>query len=269
MNTMDIIRKYNFKFTKNLGQNFLIDEEKIENIINAMEIDKNDTIIEIGPGASALTKHLCERAKKVIAIEIDEDLVEILKNELKDYDNIEILHEDILKVDLKALIKDKNIKIVGNLPYYITSEIFYKILEEDIEFRQLTVMIQEEVCHKILSQPRSKQYIPLSIFMQYYFDIDIVDTVLPSSFFPEPKVTSSVMNFKLKEEKNSMDKKEFIKFVLSSFRMRRKTLRNNIKNFFKDESNLIETFNRANIDLNARAEEISVSDFYILFNALS
>jgi len=269
MSTMDIIKKYDFKPSKNLGQNFLIDEKAIDKIIDAININEDDIIIEIGSGASAITKHLCQRAKKVIAIEIDEDLIEILKNELKDYKNIQILHDDVLKIALKNLTEDKNIKIVGNLPYYITSEIFYKILEEDVKFDLLTVMIQQEVCDKILSKPRSKQYTPLSVLLQYYFQINVIDTISPSSFFPPPKVTSSVVNFKLRDEISIINKKEFIKFVLNCFKMRRKTLRNNIKLKFKDEKSLINTFTHANIDLNARAEELKVSDFYILFNALS
>lgn len=268
MNTLDIVKKHDFKFIKNLGQNFLIDENVIGKIISEMKINKEETVIEIGPGASALTKHLCEKCKKVIAIEIDKDLVKILKDELQCYDNIEIIHSDFLKINLNDLIKDENVKIVGNLPYYITSDIFYKILKEDINFDTFTVMVQKEVCDKILSKPKLKQYTPLSVFMQYFFSIHIVDIISKESFYPPPKVTSAVLSLKPKNIGKTIDKKGFMDFVLNSFKMRRKTLRNNIKSYFNDESSLIDTFKSLNIGLNSRAEELEIEDFYNLFNAL-
>ncbi|MCL2320754.1 MAG: 16S rRNA (adenine(1518)-N(6)/adenine(1519)-N(6))-dimethyltransferase RsmA [Oscillospiraceae bacterium] len=239
-----------------------MDEKIIDKIIDSVDIKKEDVIIEIGAGLATLTKHLCKKAKKVIAIELDKDFIEILNLELKEYKNIEIIQGDILKINLRGLADGEKIKIVGNLPYYITSEIIYKILKEDMDLVSLTIMVQKEVCDKIF-----KTKVPLSVILQFYFLIHIVDTISPNSFFPNPKVTSSVLNLEPKSLNDDIDKNDFINFVTNSFKMRRKTLINNLKIYF-DESKIIRILNNLNINLKIRAEELDVIDFYNLFIAL-
>ncbi len=271
VNPLEIVKNYDFRFKKDLGQNFLIDENVVNKIIDATEAGPLDTIIEIGSGTGVLTKHLCKSAKKVMAIEVDKGLIKILEDELKEFNNVEILNKSIMAVDLN-MFKEERLKIVGNLPYYITSDILYKIIEEGNGFESLTMMMQKEVCDKILSKPCSKTYIPLSVLMQYYYDIKIVESVGPHCFYPKPIVDSMVLNFRKKDDVYA-HRKTFIDFILVCFNMRRKTLKNNLKVIekaikLKNFNSIEEVFVKLKIDPNERAENLEVIQFYNLFSAL-
>ena len=230
--TKDIVKKYGFKFTKSLGQNFLIDDTVLSDIVNGAEVNEEDFIIEIGPGVGTLTKELLEKAKAVYAIELDSDLIPILTEELRAYDNFTLIHKDALKVNFKELIGDeKSVKVVANLPYYVTTPIISKLLTEDCNFKSLTIMIQKEVAERMDAEPSCKEYGALSLLVQYYCDTEIVRKVSPSSFIPQPKVDSMVIRLdKLPEPRVKLkDEKLFFRIIRDSFNMRRKTLWNGMK----------------------------------------
>lgn len=194
MNTKEIVNKYEFKFNKNLGQNFLIDESVLEDIIEGAEINKEDTVIEIGPGVGTLTKELLERAKEVYSIELDGDLIPILQEELKEYNNFTLIHKDALKIDFNELMENKDsIKLVANLPYYVTTPIISRLLTEKCDFKSLTIMIQKEVAERINAEPNCKEYGSLTVLVQYYCNTKIIRKVSPNSFIPRPKVDSIVI----------------------------------------------------------------------------
>ena len=180
LSTKEIVEKYNFRFSKNLGQNFLIDNSVLEDILEGTDINKDDFVIEVGPGVGTLTKELLKRAKKVCAIELDSDLITILQEELKGYSNFELIHKDVLKTDFDKIIKDESsVKIVANLPYYITTPIISKILNNKYNFKVLTIMIQKEVGERIASEPNCKQYGAISLLVQYYCDVEVIRKVSP------------------------------------------------------------------------------------------
>lgn len=262
--TKDIVGKYGFKFSKSLGQNFLIDKSVLVDIINSADVTEEDVVIEIGPGVGTLTKELLKKAKKVYAIELDSDLIPILKEELKDFNNFELIHKDALKVDFNKLIgEEKSVKLVANLPYYVTTPIISKILNGGYNFTSLTIMIQKEVGERIASKPDTKEYGALSILVQYYCDIEVVRKVSPSSFIPRPKVDSIVLRLdKLKSPRVSVrDRDLFFKIVRSSFNMRRKTLWNALKNLKLSKEVMEAAFNNAEIDPKRRGETLSLDEF--------
>ena len=272
INTMDIIRKYGFRFQKGLGQNFLIDDSILEDIIKCADILPGDEIIEIGPGIGSLTKGLLEKAEKVFAIELDSDLIPILEEELKGYDNLVLLHDDALKVDFNELITDgKNVKIVANLPYYVTTPIIVKLLTGGYKFDTITIMIQKEVAERITSKPSCKAYGALSLFAQYYCKTQLLIKVPPSSFIPEPKVDSMVIKLTRLEEPavKVLDKELFFKIIRESFNMRRKTLRNSLRNITDDKIKLEKAFTDADIDPIRRGETLSIEEFAKLSNCFS
>lgn len=271
-----IIDQYHFKFSKSLGQNFLIDRNIIERIIFGADIQKNDLVIEIGPGIGSLTSAAAEHAKKVIAIEIDKNLIPILKETLKDYQNIEIINQDFLKTDLLQIIKKESeyerIKIIGNLPYYITTPIIMKILEDGIPASSLTVMLQKEVADRIKAVPSTKDYGSLSVAVQFYCTIELIAHVPKEVFIPKPAVDSSVLRLDLRQEKPVFltDEKTFFNVIKYGFGQRRKTLLNSLTGINgKTKENMLEILKKADIDPQRRAETLSLFEFARLANALS
>ena len=231
-NTQELIRKYNFKFSKSLGQNFLIDESVLTDIVEGAEVNDEDLVIEIGPGVGSLTAKLLCKAKKVVSIELDNDLIPILQTELGEEPNFKLIHNDALKVDFNEIIgEEKSVKLVANLPYYVTTPIIARLLKEDYKFKSLTIMIQKEVAERIDAEPNCKEYGALSLMVQYYCNTKIVRRVAPSCFIPRPKVDSIVIRLdKLSEPRvNVKDEKLMFDIIRNSFNMRRKTLWNGIK----------------------------------------
>lgn len=229
--TKEIINENSFLFKKRFGQNFLVDTNIINKIIEGSEITEDDLVIEIGTGIGSLTQGLLENAKQVIGIEIDKNLIPIVNETLKDYDNLTLINEDILKVDIAQVIKDAGFtsaKVVANLPYYITTPIIMNLLEQDLPIDSITVMVQKEVGHRMSAKNNTKEYGSLSVIVQYYCNATLVTNVPESCFMPKPNVTSCVINLKKHDEKpiTVSDEKEFFAFVKMAFSQRRKTLVN-------------------------------------------
>ena len=236
-NTIEVLQKYNFNFQKKFGQNFLINTGILEDIIEAAEITKDDFVLEIGPGIGTMTQYLCEYAREVIAVEIDKNLIPILEDTLSAYDNVEVLNDDILKVDIKALAEERNagkpIKVVANLPYYITTPIIMGLFESHVPIDSITIMVQKEVADRMQEGPGSKEYGALSLAVQYYAHPEIVVNVPPSCFMPQPKVGSAVIRLTRHAEPpvNVEDEKLMFQIIRASFNQRRKTLANGLNNF--------------------------------------
>ena len=267
LTTSEVVKKYEFRFTKSLGQNFLIDDSVLDDIVDGAEVNEEDFIIEIGPGVGTLTRELLKRAKKVCSIELDEKLLPILQEELKDFNNFELIHKDALKVDFNELIgEEKSVKLVANLPYYLTTPIIVNLLTGGYDFKSLTIMIQKEVAERIDSAPNCKAYGAFSILVQYYCDTEILRLVPPSAFIPQPKVESIVIRLdRLKEPKVKVkDEALFFSIVRQSFNMRRKTLWNGVKNLGIGKEDLLRCFERANIDPKRRGETLSLQEFATL-----
>lgn len=263
-NTRDIVKKYSFKFTKSLGQNFLIDDNVIKDIVDGAEVSKEDTIIEIGPGIGTLTKELLKRAKKVYCIELDSELIPILNEELKEYDNLVLINNDALKVDYNQILNENsNVKVVANLPYYVTTPIITKLLKERYQFLSITIMIQKEVALRMISDPNCKQYGSLSVLIQYYCKGTMIRNVLPNCFMPRPKVESTVIRLDILEEPSVkiMDEKLYFRIVRDSFNMRRKTLWNSLKELKLSSEEMKKCFENANIDPKRRGETLSLEEF--------
>ena len=236
-NTLEIIRKYEFKFRKRFGQNFLVDENILRRIVGSAELGQDDCVLEIGPGIGTLTQYLAEAAGHVVAVEIDRDLVPILKEDtLAGYDNVTIINEDILKTDLKALSQEYNggkpFSVVANLPYYITTPIIMRLFEEDAPVKSVTVMVQKEVADRMQAEPGGKEYGALSLSVRYYAEAEIVTLVPPGAFIPRPKVGSAVIRLiKRKEPAVSVsDPEKLFRIIRASFMQRRKTLQNALSN---------------------------------------
>jgi len=274
--TKEIIAKYKFRFSKSLGQNFLVDGNTIDKIIRAGDISEDDNILEVGPGIGTLTQMLCQDAGKVLAIEKDRDLIPILKNDtLKDYENLTVLHGDILKGNLKEIINDafgsESFKMVANLPYYITTPIIMRFLEEDLPVSDIVVMIQKEVAERIEAVPGTKSYGALSVAVQYYAEPEIMGIVPKHVFIPAPKVDSIIIRLRVRKEPPVVlqDKKLFFETVKASFAMRRKTLYNTLRKAlpYGDEvvSKSLET---AGIDPKRRGETLTIEEFARLSNEI-
>lgn len=235
-NTIAILNKYNFVFQKRFGQNFLIDQHVMDKIISAARITQNDTVLEIGPGIGSMTQYLCENARQVIAVEIDKVLIPILNDTLSSYDNLTIINDDILKVDVNEIVRTMNdkkpIKVVANLPYYITTPIIMGLFESKVPIENITVMVQKEVAQRMQSGPGSKSYGALSLAVQFYADPYIVANVPPNCFIPRPNVGSAVIRLtKLSKPAVSVnDEKLMFALIRASFNQRRKTLVNAISN---------------------------------------
>ncbi len=275
--TKEIIEKYDFLFKKRFGQNFLIDGHVINKIIKGSKITKDDLVIEIGCGIGSLTQELLENAGKVIAIEIDKNLIPIVKEDtLKDYDNFEIINEDVLKVDIQQVIKDsgyKSAKVVANLPYYITTPIIMVLLEQDIDIDSITVMVQKEVGERMSAKESSKAYGSLTCVVQYYCEPYLVANVPVNCFMPRPNVDSAVIRLTKHTEKpiSVEDEKEFFDFIKIGFSQRRKTLVNcifssNKYGLSKDE--IGELLEQCGYSKTARGESFKLADFAKIFQEI-
>ena len=271
LTTKEIVRKYGFKFTKRLGQNFLVDDSVLKDIIQGAEVCSEDFVIEIGPGVGTLTRELLSVAKKVSAIELDSDLLPILKEELKEFSNFELIHNDALKVDYNEIIgSEKSVKLVANLPYYLTTPMISRLLSENYNFTSLTIMIQKEVGERIAASPGCKDYGALTLMVQYYCDVQVVRKVLPCSFIPQPKVESIIIRLNKLAEKRvkPIDEKLFFKLIRDSFNMRRKTLWNGLKSLKLETSLMENAFGSAGIDPIRRGETLSIQEFCTLSNCI-
>lgn len=235
-NTISILQKYQFVFQKKYGQNFLVDTHVLEKIMDAAEITKEDCVVEIGPGIGTMTQYLAERAGAVVAVEIDKKLIPILEETLAAYDNVTVLNEDIIKVDLNRIVEEKNggrpVKVVANLPYYITTPIIMSLFENRVPLKSVTVMVQKEVAERMQAGPGTKNYGALSLAVQYYAKPEVVANVPPHCFIPRPNVGSAVIRLTRYEEYPIAVKDENLLFALirASFNQRRKTLANSLSN---------------------------------------
>lgn len=235
-NTIDILQKYQFHFQKKYGQNFLIDTHVLEKIIESAGITKDDFVLEIGPGIGTMTQYLCENARQVMAVEIDQNLIPILQETLSAYDNVTIVNEDILKLDIAKVAEEYNegkpIKVVANLPYYITTPIIMGLFESHVPLKSVTVMVQKEVADRMQSEPGTKAYGALSLAVQYYADAEVVANVPPNCFMPRPNVGSAVIRLTCHEQKpvSVKDEKFMFRVIRASFNQRRKTLQNGLGN---------------------------------------
>ena len=276
-NTIEILQKYNFNFQKKFGQNFLIDEHVLDKIIRAAEITKDDYVLEIGPGIGTLTQYLACAAREVTAVEIDRALIPILEDTLKEYDNVSIINEDILKVDIAALAKEKNggrsIKVVANLPYYITTPIIMGLFESHVPLESITVMVQKEVADRMQVGPGTKDYGALSLAVQYYAEPYIVANVPPNCFMPRPAVGSAVIRLTRHQKPpvEVMDEKLMFRLIRASFNQRRKTLANGLKN--SGELNLSKEVITAAIEKlgkgsSVRGEALDLEEFARLTNII-
>lgn len=275
--TKFLMKKYGITANKNLGQNFLIDESVIVDACDSANINKEDLVIEIGPGLGTLTKYILERAGKVICVELDDRMIDILKERFFLYENFEIINEDILKVDLHKLIKEekngniKNVKIVANLPYYITTPIIMKLLEERLDLQSITVMVQKEVAERLIAVPGERFTGAITYSVYYYADSENVRIVDKSSFIPEPSVESEVINLKIRENPpvNVNNEELFFKLIKIAFMQRRKTLVNSLSNSgFIEKNKIIEILKQLNINENIRAEKLSIQDFANIANKI-
>lgn len=235
-NTMAVINKYNFAFQKKFGQNFLIDSNVVEKIVREAGVTEDDFVLEIGPGIGTMTQILCENAREVVAVEIDKNLIPILNDTLSGYDNVRVLNEDILKVDIKSLAREKNdnrpIKVVANLPYYITTPIIMELFESGVPIDSITIMVQKEVADRMQVGPGTKDYGALSLAVQYYAKPQIILTVPASCFMPRPNVDSAVIKLTRHEKApvDVEDEKLMFAIIRASFNQRRKTLANGLNN---------------------------------------
>ena len=274
--TKEVVQKHNFKFSKSLGQNFLIDTNVIDRILEGARVQEGDYVIEVGPGIGTLTKEMGRTAEKVVAIEIDKTLIPILEETLSDFPNIEVINQDILKVDVQELVKEKlnggPVKLIANLPYYITTPIVMKFLEEDIPVTDIVVMVQKEVADRMNAQPNSKDYGALSVAVQYYCDTEIVAKAPRHMFMPQPNVDSTVIGLHVREEKKyNVDNEDiFFKTVKASFGQRRKTLLNSLGGLgFLSKDQIKIALQEANIDEKRRGETLSIEEFASLSNAVN
>lgn len=275
--TIEVLKKYEFVFQKKFGQNFLIDTHVLDKIINAAEITKEDFVLEIGPGIGTMTQYLACAAREVYAVEIDKALIPILEDTLQDYDNVTVLNEDILKVDIRKLAEEHNqgkpIKVVANLPYYITTPIIMGLFEEHVPIESITVMVQKEVADRMQVGTGTKDYGALSLAVQYYAEPYIVANVPPNCFMPRPKVGSAVIRLTRHKEASvkTVDEKLMFRLIRASFNQRRKTLVNSLKNspelsFSKEE--IQAAIAACGFSEGVRGEALTLADFAALTNEL-
>lgn len=260
----EICDKFGFSFSKNFGQNFLTDRNILEKIVEVSAVDKEYGVIEIGPGFGVLTKFLLEKAGKVVSIEIDTRLKEVLDYTLSEYDNFEFVQSDALKIDLKRLIEEKFIQkkivVVANLPYYVTTPIITKLLESDLDLESITIMVQKEVAQRLVADENSKDNSSISMFVKYYADANIAFNVSRNVFVPAPNVDSAVVNMKLKKERFECEKTMF-KLIKNGFENRRKTILNSFCKSGIEKEKIIKVLEKLDIDTRIRAEKLSLKDF--------
>lgn len=277
-NTIEVLQKYQFHFAKKFGQNFLIDTHVLDKIVRAAEITPEDYVLEIGPGIGTLTQYLCESAKHVFAVEIDDNLIPILQDTLSAYDNVTVIHNDVLKLDINKLVEEKcegkRIKVVANLPYYITTPILMGLFESHVPMESVTVMVQKEVAQRMQALPGGKDYGALSLAVQFYAEPYIVANVPPNCFMPRPKVGSAVIQLVRYEEPPVQvdNEKLMFRLIRASFNQRRKTLVNGLKNsqeldFSKEE--IEKAMAETGIPVNVRGEALTLAEFADLANAFN
>ena len=270
--TKFLMKKYKIKANKSLGQNFLIDDNVIEDIVNGANIQNNDLVIEIGPGLGSMTALLVQKAKKVICIELDKKMIQILNDRFIAYNNIELINDDVLKINLNEIIKQekeenqiKDVKIVANLPYYITTPIIMKLLEENLDIESITVMIQKEVADRLIETPSGKNTGAITYTVYYYCESNKIREVSNTSFIPMPEVTSEVINLKLRKEPaiDVENKKVLFNIIKSAFMQRRKTLVNALVNtgVFKSKEEGLRILKTLNLREDIRAENLTIEDF--------
>ena len=269
-NTIEILQKYHFNFQKKFGQNFLIDPHVLDRIIEAAGVTKEDFVLEIGPGIGTMTQYLCENAREVAAVEIDSNLIPILQDTLKNYDNVTVIHQDILKVDINALAAEQNnsrpIKVVANLPYYITTPIIMGLFESHVPIDSITIMVQKEVADRMQQGPGSKEYGALSLAVQYYAKPEIVANVPPNCFMPRPSVGSAVIRLTRHRQPpvTVQDEKLMFRLIRASFNQRRKTLANGLNNapdIPLSKEQIQESIMELGVPVNIRGEALSLEQF--------
>lgn len=277
-NTIEVLQKYDFVFQKKFGQNFLIDSHVLDKIVSAAGITKDDFVLEIGPGIGTMTQYLADSARKVFAVEIDKALIPILEDTLKEFDNVQVINQDILKVDIKKLAEEHNdgkpIKVVANLPYYITTPIIMGLFESQVPIDSITVMVQKEVADRMKVGPGTKDYGALSLAVQYYAEPYIVANVPPNCFMPRPKVGSAVIRLTRHEKPpvEVADEKLMFRLIRASFNQRRKTLANGLNNspelsYSKEE--IQQTIEKCGFKAGIRGEALTLEDFAKLANVFS
>ena len=273
--TAEIINKYDFRFKKSFGQNFLIDSNIINKIIGAADVQADDFILEIGPGIGTLTQHLAYSAGKVVSVEIDSRLIPVLEDTLNGYENAEIINEDILKADIKGIIDErssgKRIKVIANLPYYVTTPVIMELLAICDKISSITVMVQKEVADRMAASPGTKDYGALSLAVNYFSEPKKITDVSPNCFMPRPDVTSSVIQLNIKENRQAVkDERMMFKIIKAAFGQRRKTLLNSLKNsdgFHLSKSQWEEVFREAGVEPGVRGETLSLEQFADLSDA--
>lgn len=276
--TIQVLQKHEFQFKKKFGQNFLIDPHVLDKIVDAAQITADDFVLEIGPGIGTLTQYLCERARWVLAVEIDKNLIPILHETLSPYENVEVRNGDILKQDIQEIAQTYNaskpIKVVANLPYYITTPIIMELFESRVPLANVTVMVQKEVADRMKAQPGSKDCGALSLAVQYYAKPYIAAFVPPNCFMPRPKVGSAVIRLECREEApvRVADEKLMFRLIRASFNQRRKTLQNGIANSSElsfSKAQAAEAIEKAGLDANIRGEKLGLSEFAKLADLLA
>lgn len=276
-NTIAVLKKYDFVFQKRFGQNFLIDTHVLEKIIGAAQIEKNDYVLEIGPGIGTLTQYLAEAAGGVTAVEIDSSLIPILEDTLQEFKNVEVVNQDILKFDINGLVREKNggnpIKVVANLPYYITTPIIMGLFEKKVPLHSITIMVQKEVADRMRVGPGTKDYGALSLAVQYYAKPQVVAQVPPNCFIPRPKVGSTVIQLIRHEEPpiKVKDEKKMFALIRASFNQRRKTLMNGLRNYRElnlTKEEIEKALESCGLPLNVRGEALSLEEFGRLSDCL-
>lgn len=274
---MSVLNKYNFSFSKSLGQNFLIDQNILNKIVSGSGINENTNVLEVGPGAGTLTRELCLKAKKVTAVEIDKALIPILNDVMSDFDNFNLINSDILELNINELIKNEfdneSFTVVANLPYYITTPIIMNFLESELPVNSMTLMIQKEVAARILAEPGKKDYGALSVAVQFYAEPGIICSASPHCFTPQPKVTSTVVNLKLydKPKYDVKNKEQFFKIIKSIFSQRRKTLVNSLSgspylDLSKDK--IIDVLKQMELNEKVRGEKLNIEQIAELSNII-
>ena len=259
----EITDLYSFRFSKSLGQNFLVDKNFVDKIVDAADVS-GENVIEIGPGIGTITYEMAKVAKKVVAIEIDDSLIPIIEENMAEFDNFDLIHEDILKADLEKIVVEEfageSFKVVSNLPYYITTPIIEKLVTSNLPCTDMTIMVQKEVADRMLATEKDKEYSSLSVFVRYYSDAKKVTNVPKSVFMPQPKIDSTVLKLELRKYTDDVDEAKLFSLIHAGFNKRRKTILNSLSDVVEKEK-LRLAFEKLGIKCNLRAENLSLDDF--------